>query len=143
MSNIKPLPGRLTVHESGDANSYALRSADGRWFVALLHNGEAGLDQQRVNLRRLAACWNACNGVSTEDLEVDNVRFVEMLKERTTLREQRDQLLVDLIEAAATLRRYEVLHRAKGNADSEAKAEVNAALAARFEATIAATKDAA
>lgn len=46
-------------------------------------------------------------------------------------------LLADLIEAAATLRRYEALHRAKGTDESTAKAEVNAALASRFEATIA------
>lgn len=46
-------------------------------------------------------------------------------------------LLADLREAAATLRRYEKLHRAKGTDDSTAKAEVNATLAARFEATIA------
>ena len=47
------------------------------------------------------------------------------------------ELLSDLREAAATLRRYEALHRAKGTEDSTAKAEVNAALASRFEATIA------
>lgn len=46
-------------------------------------------------------------------------------------------LLADLSEAAATLRRYEALHRAKGTAESTAKAEVNAELATRFEATIA------
>ena len=46
-------------------------------------------------------------------------------------------LLADLREAAATLRRYEALHRAKNTEDSLAKAEVNAALAARLEATIA------
>jgi hypothetical protein len=50
---------------------------------------------------------------------------------------QRDNLLADLREAAYTLRRYEALHRAKGTDDSTAKAEVNAALASRFEATIA------
>lgn len=47
------------------------------------------------------------------------------------------ELLADLIDAAAQLRTYEALHRAKGTDDSTAKAEVNAALAARFEATIA------
>lgn len=51
-------------------------------------------------------------------------------------------LLADLREAAATLRRYEALHRAKGTADSTAKAEVNAELASRFEATIAKATDA-
>lgn len=47
-------------------------------------------------------------------------------------------LLQDLTEAAAQLRKYETLHRAKGTPDSLEKADVNAALAARFEATIAA-----
>lgn len=46
-------------------------------------------------------------------------------------------LLNDLIDAAAQLRAYEALHRAKGTEDSLRKAEVNAALAQRFEATIA------
>ena len=46
-------------------------------------------------------------------------------------------LLADLAEAAATLRRYEALHRAKGATESTEKADVNAALASRFEATIA------
>lgn len=58
----------------------------------------------------------------------DNQKAVEV---------QRDALLTDLGEAAITLRRYEALHRAKGTDDSTAKAEVNAALASRFEATIA------
>lgn len=46
-------------------------------------------------------------------------------------------LLADLIEAAATLRRYEANHRAKCTDDSLKKAEVNAELASRFEQTIA------
>ena len=50
---------------------------------------------------------------------------------------ERDELLADLRDAAYTLRRYEQLHRAKGTGDSMAKAEVNAVLALRFEATIA------
>jgi hypothetical protein len=50
---------------------------------------------------------------------------------------QRDQAIADLREAANTLRHYETLHRAKGTAESTAKAEVNAKLAARFEVTIA------
>ncbi|MGY3014709.1 hypothetical protein ACVWZ5_000214 [Pseudomonas sp. TE6283] len=51
---------------------------------------------------------------------------------------QAPNLLVDLVEAAAQLRKYETLHRAKGTADSLAKAEVNAELASRFERAIAA-----
>lgn len=46
-------------------------------------------------------------------------------------------MLDDLVIAAAQLRKYETLHRAKGTVESLEKAEVNAALASRFEATIA------
>lgn len=49
-------------------------------------------------------------------------------------------LLDDLDVAAETLRHYEALHRAKNTGESTAKAEANAALAARFEATIAKAK---
>jgi hypothetical protein len=52
-------------------------------------------------------------------------------------------LLSSLQEAAATLRRYESLHLAKGTEDSNAKAVVNAELAARFEAAIAKATEAA
>lgn len=51
--------------------------------------------------------------------------------------ELQEELVTDLRDAAATFRRYEELHRAKGASESDAKAEVNASLAARFEATIA------
>ena len=47
------------------------------------------------------------------------------------------ELLADLTAAAAQLRKYETLHRAKNTEDSLRKAEVNAELAARFEQTIA------
>lgn len=57
--------------------------------------------------------------------------------EIAAIKAQNAALLADLTQAAETLRRYETLHRAKGTADSTEKAEVNAALAARFEATIA------
>lgn len=58
-------------------------------------------------------------------------------RQMAALTTQRGALLADLTEAAATLRRYETLLRAKGTDESTAKAEVNAELATRFEATIA------
>lgn len=64
--------------------------------------------------------------------DADNLR-----QHAIKLTAQRDELLADLQVAASTLRRYEQAHRAKGTADSTVKAEVNAALALRFEATIA------
>lgn len=61
-------------------------------------------------------------------------QFWEIGREESSLQET---LIADLIDAAAQLRAYEILHRAKGTAESTVKAEVNAKLAARFEATIA------
>lgn len=64
--------------------------------------------------------------------DADNLR-----QHAIKLTAEREELLADLREAAATLRRYEQLHRAKGTAESLEKAEVNAGLALRFEQTIA------
>ena len=47
-----------------------------------------------------------------------------------------ERLRSNLELAAKTLRRYEALHRAKGTAESLKKAEANAELATRFEATV-------
>lgn len=62
-------PGRITMRENGEANSYALITEDNQWLLSLLHNGQQVSDQQRANLRRLAACWNAFEGVNTEAIE--------------------------------------------------------------------------
>ena len=61
--------GRLTFRENGEANSFALMDEGGQWLLALLHNGHQMPRTQAANMRRLVACWNACNGLSTELLE--------------------------------------------------------------------------
>lgn len=72
--------GRLTCHENGDANSFTLNDSEGHWLLSLLHNGRAVLTRQRANLRRLCACWNACEGISTEALE--RTDFIELYRAR-------------------------------------------------------------
>lgn len=62
-------PGRLHFRENGGANSYALLDENGRWWMSLLMNGEQVTESQRANLARMAAAWNACDGISTEKLE--------------------------------------------------------------------------
>lgn len=64
-----PTPGKLEFMENGEANSYAVLTTEGRWLLNLLHNGEATLASQRANMRRLVACWNACELLSTEQVE--------------------------------------------------------------------------
>ncbi len=61
-------PTRLTVRANGDANSYALLDDKGHWFMSMLVNGEQMEAKQEANLRRLAACWNACEGIPTEEI---------------------------------------------------------------------------
>lgn len=62
-------PGRMTFREDGDANHYSMMDDTGRWWLAMLHNGEAPSARQVANMRRLAACWNACDMIPTEALE--------------------------------------------------------------------------
>lgn len=50
----------------------------------------------RENARRIAAAWNLCQGIETHDIEAANTRFAEMLRERVTLRAERDDLLAAL-----------------------------------------------
>ena len=57
--------------------------------------------------------------------------------QRPDLTTQITALAADLTQAAATLRRYERQHRAKGTAESSEKADVNDALATQFEETLA------
>ncbi|MBD9406275.1 hypothetical protein IB236_13080 [Acidovorax sp. ACV02] len=60
---------RLTHRANGNANSYTLLDDQGEWFMSMLVNGRQMEARQQANLRRLAACWNACEGISTEALE--------------------------------------------------------------------------
>lgn len=90
MQAVQP-KGRLSFHENGEANSYTIYDELGGWLLSLLHNGEALLERQRVKLRRLVACWNACDGISTEALE--RTDFIELYRER--LRSVRCEVVVN------------------------------------------------
>ena len=93
-------PGRLTVRENGDANSYAIMDDAGQWLLHMLHNGRQTPPTQSENLRRLAACWNYCEGLDTEGMERSvemkrpaNVFIDESIKKELDLLAQRDALL--------------------------------------------------
>lgn len=95
-------PGRIRYYENGEANSYALLEvgADDRWLLTLLHNGHDVTQCQIANMRRLVACWNACEGIKTGILESVTLvgdtllkRFVERDKIELELTGQRDELL--------------------------------------------------
>lgn len=62
-------PGRVTFKEDGDANHYSMLTEDGRWWLAVLANGEQTSELQIANFRRLAACWNRLEPLTTEQIE--------------------------------------------------------------------------
>lgn len=68
MTTTTHTPTRLTVRANGDANSYALLDDKGHWFMSVLMNGEQMTARQEANLHRLAACWNACEDIPTEEI---------------------------------------------------------------------------
>ena len=99
--------GRVTFREDGDACHWSMLTEDGQWWLALLANGEQTTPRQIANFRRLAACWNACEGISTENLE-DNIPVVELatrfnealkrIKELNSILERREAV-IKILEA--------------------------------------------
>lgn len=87
--------GHITFKADGDANHYSMLTEDGRWWLALLMNGEQLTATQEAIWRRMAACWNACDGIITENLE-QNIPIKELAKNYNALMAQRDELLVAL-----------------------------------------------
>jgi hypothetical protein len=90
-------PGRLSYRENGDANSYTLQT-DGEWLISLLHNGQPLAEKQRENMRRLVACWNACEPIADPEnvvprLLMSNERVPELESQVASLIAQRDELL--------------------------------------------------
>lgn len=51
--------------------------------------------ESEANARRIAACWNACDGISTENLE-QNIAIKELANRYNTVIAQRDELLQGL-----------------------------------------------
>lgn len=102
--------GRLKVRENGDANSYAVLDEQGNWLLSLLHNGQQLTDTQRENLRRLVACWNACEGIDTVLLESLRYPLAQLQRREVSMAAERHELLAELknlVSAASKLTKWE------------------------------------
>ena len=83
-------------HTAGRVRVQHPYAGDRGWEVAF----EPGLEQlcqdiSEANARRLVACWNACEGISTEALEGDDAPR-KLREDRDLLLAQRDELLAQL-----------------------------------------------
>lgn len=110
--------GLIEFRPNGDANSYALLDNKGNWWLSLLMNGEQVTVRQEANLRRLAACWNACDGVSTETLEGGHASWITKCEalERTSLaiESERNALRATLAPLAAVVKAAQAMLDAFG-----------------------------
>lgn len=81
----------------------AIQALNGATTVAVaLEFGPNNPRMRADNARRIAACWNACEGLSTESLERSDM-LSSMNQRRRQLENQRDQLLEALKEAREAL----------------------------------------
>lgn len=89
----------LPVHESGWVDIYKANKheTNGLPIISTRH------ENSEANARRLVACWNACEGIDTEDLEAGSVSIIHKLHDATAKRvlEQRDELLAALKDIEA------------------------------------------
>jgi hypothetical protein len=101
--NTKHTPGRL-IHATDLGQVGSIETPDGNIIaVAQAQPNDKDRSIRTANARRLAACWNACEGISTESLDrlgtIDRAR-VELDVIRSQAIAQRDELLEALQEAA-------------------------------------------
>jgi hypothetical protein len=65
--------GRIRIIELAGANPSWLAAVDeqddGGDLICCAPDGEVSMERWPANARRLVACWNACDGISTEALE--------------------------------------------------------------------------
>lgn len=93
----KHTQGRLIVR-----CGYSIYADEGKTPVADTCLTASVPDNDEANARRLVACWNACEGISTEALERSDV-IASMQGERRRLETQRDDLLAALKAARQSL----------------------------------------
>ena len=105
---------------TADARLY-LRDRDGN-IIARLACTTGKYESEEMNARRLVACWNACQGLTTDDLE--KARLVSAVaNELMRLEAQRDDL-------PAQVDQFRALAKANGEALGAALAQRGTLLAA-------------
>lgn len=109
MSAEKHTQGRLTVVRHGAIVGGPIReyvNGSGQDQVAMTTGAEWMAEgEKEANARRLVACWNACEGSTTESLELLGSDYIKPLVD---LIRQRDELLAALYEATDLMGRADL-----------------------------------
>lgn len=109
-------PGRILFRENGEDNQHAMLTEDGRLMLALLAPRlSISPGPHSANFRRLAACWNACEGISTEALETGPTMMAA---------HQREQDRADKAERELENLRAALGAIAAGNSDPDSMVEL-------------------
>lgn len=119
-------PGRLRLFQVGDNLEFLCPATeDGESILTITHEGNTAFAVvlSDMNARRLAACWNACEGVPVEVLEAQQSgglpwRVADQIEQGV----QRDELL-------AALQNLIAWHDAEHNDNREAIDNARAAIA--------------
>lgn len=119
---------RLVAQEVGGKQQLVI-DAKGMWQNGL-HLSDGGYTPD--DARRLAACWNACDGVPTDKIEDYTEALCNVVREggarHSVLLAERDQLRADLAEACA--RNNELIEHQAAKAIELAEARANAGMLA-------------
>ncbi|GEM_PF-6872475 len=79
-------PGRLSVDKS-DCKDFTILVADAGCVAVMEANPFVGI-RSEANARRLAACWNACEGLSTETIESGAKMIRQTMRDMDILQRQ-------------------------------------------------------
>ena len=71
---------------------YALNEKGGEYFSAFVQDGKTCEDELKANARRIVACVNACEGISTEMLESVQINPSMLLSMYSRLESDRTEL---------------------------------------------------
>lgn len=88
--------GFLSAGCEDDPKSGDIYADDGSLIAECFINGDP--ETKEANARRLAACWNACDGLTNEFLEISKTGdyVIRLIREADGYLLQRDELLVAL-----------------------------------------------
>lgn len=114
----------LFYQESADPYTHIIRSKVNPGMI-VCYLPQSRSEKTKATARRIAACWNACAGVSTEMLERE--RIARFVNERDDFKQHRDALLAALQELADRVERIALDDESTPDT-SRARAEIAKAL---------------